>query len=210
MIFVPDFDVKSDLKTKLSKTQLVLASSSPYRRRLLAQLRLQFEVVSPDIDETCLPGESADTLAMRLAESKARAIVYQFPASLIIGCDQTASLNGELIGKPSSHQDAVTQLRRVRGEMVVFYSAICLLNSESHQAKTRVVETSVLFAYPSDFQIERYLVAEQPYDCTGSAKIDGLGIALVKEIKGSDPSALIGLPLIALVEMLNEHGIDVL
>jgi septum formation protein len=187
--------------------KLILASSSPYRRALLTRLRLPFEVCAPHVAETPQDSESALSLAERLAKSKAQAIASKYDDALIIGCDQTASLHGQLIGKPESHQAAVEQLRAMRGNSVIFYSAICVLQSKTAETKSDVAESVVTFSNISDEQIERYLLLEQPYDCTGSAKIEGLGIALVRGIQASDPTAIIGLPLISLIRILG--GFDV-
>jgi len=190
--------------------QIVLASTSRYRRELLARLGLPFEVASPDVDETALPNEAPRDTAARLAEAKARAVAARFGHALVIGSDQVAVLGETVLGKPGDHDTALRQLRAMRGKEVVFHTAICLCNSLSGEAQTRVVPFYVRFRDYSDEQIERYLRKEQPYDCAGSARAEGLGIALIAAMRGEDPNALIGLPLIALTEMLAAQGVSVL
>ena len=189
---------------------LILASTSAYRRALLERLRLPFEVVAPDVDETPLPGESPMLTALRLAASKAEAVVPAAAGALIIGSDQVAVLDGQPLGKPGDHAAAVRQLQAMRGQRVVFHTALCLLNAASGRKQVENVPTSVFFRNFSDAQIEHYLRTEQPYDCAGSAKIEGLGIALVERIESDDPSALIGLPLMILATMLQSEGIEVI
>ena len=190
--------------------QIVLASTSKYRRELLARLGLPFEVASPQVDETALPDEAPQDTARRLAEAKARAVAARFPRAVIIGSDQVAVLEGVHLGKPGNHANALRQLRAMRGKEVVFHTALCLYDAASGSTRTRVVPFCVRFRDYSDAQIERYLQREQPYDCAGSARCEGLGIALIAEMRGDDPNALIGLPLIALTEMLAAQGLDVL
>src|ERR1035437_4580192 len=190
--------------------QIVLASTSIYRRELLARLGLPFEVASPDVDEIPLPRETPQDTARRLAEAKARAVAARFPRAIVIGSDQVAVLEGTTLGKPGNHANAVRQLKAMRGKEVVFHTALCLCNAASGQAETRVVPYCVRFRDYSDTQIEHYLRREQPYDCAGSARCEGLGIALIAEMRGDDPNALIGLPLIALIEMLAAQGVSVL
>ena len=190
--------------------QIVLASTSRYRRELLTRLGLPFEVAAPDVDETALPGEAPEATASRLALAKARAVAVRFPQAYVIGSDQVAVLEGATLGKPGNHANAVNQLRTMRGKEVTFHTALCLFHAASGQAPTRVVPFHVRFRDYSDAQIERYLQREQPYDCAGSARCEGLGIALIAEMRGTDPNALIGLPLIALTEMLAAQGIGVL
>jgi septum formation protein len=187
----------------------VLASSSPYRRDLLARLRLAFEVRAPNVDESALPGEAAGATALRLAQAKARALRPACPQALIIGCDQVAALDGNSLGKPLDHANAVAQLRAMRGKSVVFHTAVALLNARTGALHAADVPTTVHFRDYSDLEIDRYLAAEQPYDCAGSAKIDGLGIVLVERVSGDDPSALIGLPLMRLTAMLRAEGVAV-
>jgi len=188
---------------------LVLGSSSPYRRDLLTRLRIPFEVMSPDVDETPLPNELPQDTALRLAQLKARKVAEQYPDALIIGSDQVALLDGQQVGKPHTHENAVKQLRAASGKRMVFHTAMCLYNSKSGNMQARVVLITIQFRKLSDEVIERYLKLEQPYNCAGSAKSEGLGIALIERFEGDDPNALIGLPLIALVDMLQQEGVAV-
>lgn len=194
----------------MNPSTLILASTSPYRRALLERLRLPFEVVAPAVDETPRRGESPMQTALRLAASKAEAVVSAAGGALIIGSDQVAVLDGQPLGKPGDHAAAVKQLQAMRGQRVVFHTALCLLNAASGRTQLENVPTSVFFRNFSDAQIEHYLRMEQPYDCAGSAKIEGLGIALVERIESDDPSALIGLPLMKLATMLRNEGIEVI
>ena len=194
----------------LAAPRLILASSSAYRRALLDRLGLPFEVKLPRIDESALRGEDPAQMALRLAVAKARKVGASSPSSLVIGCDQVAALAGVHLGKPGSHERAVAQLQAMRGQSVVFHTALALLNTGSNELQVENVPTTVYFRDYSDREIERYLALEQPYDCTGSAKIEGLGIALVERIAGDDPSALIGLPLMQLTTMLRNQGISVI
>ena len=189
--------------------RLVLASTSPYRRQLLARLRLPFEVRAPGVEEGALPGEAPRAMALRLAQSKAQAVAPSCADALIIGCDQVASLDGKSIGKPGSHEMAVVQLQTMRGKCVSFHTALALLNTTSGALRVAEVPTEVYFRNCSDDEIERYLAVERPYDCTGSAKIDGLGVALVERVVSDDPSALIGLPLMQLVTLLRGEGVKI-
>ncbi len=194
----------------MQRPPLILASTSPYRRALLARLRLPFTVVSPGTDEAAQPGEAPAALALRLARAKADAVAARFPAAIVIGADQVAVLGDAMLAKPGTHDNALAQLRAVRGRRVSFLTAAAVVQRATDRAAVRLVSCEVEFrAYPERL-IEPYLRAEQPYDCAGAAKIEGLGIALVQRIEGDDPTALIGLPLIALVEMLGELGYDVL
>lgn len=190
--------------------QLVLASTSPYRRELLARLGLPFEVASPEADETPLPGESPTATALRLSEVKARAVAQQYPEALIIGSDQVAEMDGRIFGKPGTHDKAVAQLRALSGKTVNFHTGLCVLNAKTGEAEICGVPTRVGFRELSDVEIENYLRREPAYNCAGSAKSEGLGIALLRCIQGDDPNALIGLPLIALCDLLRKHGMDVL
>jgi septum formation protein len=190
--------------------QLVLASTSKYRRELLARLGLPFDVASPHVDEAALPNEVPPDTARRLAEAKARAVATHFPQAIIIGSDQVAVLGNLPLGKPGNHATALRQLKAMRGKEVVFHTALCVCNAASGHAQTRIVPFYVRFRDYSDAQIERYLQREQPYDCAGSARCEGLGIALIAEMRGEDPNALVGLPLIALTEMLAAQGVSVL
>lgn len=189
---------------------LILASSSVYRRELLQRLRLPFECVSPAIDESARPDETPATTAVRLALEKARAVAAAHPQALIIGSDQVAELDGTPLGKPGNHANAVCQLRAMRGQRVVFHTALCLLDAASGRHQLENAVTTVLLRALTNAQIERYLQLEQPYDCAGSAKVESLGIALAEKITSDDPTALIGLPLIMLVSMLKREGIEVL
>jgi septum formation protein len=190
--------------------QIVLASTSKYRRELLARLGLPFEVAAPGVDEAPLPQEAPEATSRRLAEAKARAVAVRFPQAIVIGSDQVAVLDGLPLGKPGNHANAVRQLGAMRGKEVIFHTALCLCHAASGRALTRVEPYCVRFRNYSDAQIERYLEREQPYDCAGSARCEGLGIILIAEMRGADPNALIGLPLIALTEMLAELGVSVL
>jgi len=190
--------------------KLILASSSIYRRELLERLQLPFTVASPEIDETPLDGEKPEETAPRLAQAKARKVGTQHPAALIIGCDQVATLDGQQLGKPLTHDNAVKQLRLMRGRNVTFHSALCLFNAASGKMQVKNAIYEVRFRRLTDEQIENYLLKEQPYHCAGSAKSEGLGIALIEWMRGDDPNALIGLPLIELVTMLNNEGLSVI
>ena len=188
--------------------QLILASTSRYRRDLLERLRLPFDVLSPDVDETALAGEAPAALAQRLALAKAHAVAQRHPNAVVIGSDQVADLAGEAIGKPGTHERAVGQLRRMRGHSVVFQTAVAVVCAASGYAGSALVPVTVRFRPLDDAEIDRYLALEQPFDCAGSAKAEGLGIALLAAIDSDDPTALIGLPLIRLAEALRTVGID--
>ena len=189
---------------------LVLGSTSRYRRELLQRLGLAFEVAAPDVDETALAGESPRSLAIRLALAKARAVAARFPKAVVIGSDQVADLAGIALGKPGSHERAVAQLRQMRGASVVFQTAVAVVCNDSGFEQVELAPVRVQFRDLSDVEIETYLHAEQPYDCAGSAKSEGLGIALLDAIDSDDPTALIGLPLIRTCRMLRAAGIEVL
>jgi septum formation protein len=191
----------------LNSQLLVLASSSIYRSELLKRLQLPFEIMAPDVDETPLPHESARATSERLAQVKARAVAGDHPDALIIGSDQVALLEGRQLGKPLSHDNAVGQLRAMRGKTTCFYTALALLNSKTGNLQTGVAENFVTLRDLSDAEIEGYLLKEQPYHCAGSAKAEGLGIALISRLTGDDPNALIGLPLIMLIEMLRRENV---
>lgn len=193
----------------MDSRRIVLASTSPYRRALLARLRLPFEVMAPAVDEAALRGETARDTALRLAQAKARAVAASCPSALVIGCDQVAALDGASLGKPGSHENAVAQLKAMRGKCVVFHTALALLNTGSGALQQAEVPTAVYFRDYSDREIDRYLALEQPYDCTGSARIEGLGIVLVERVASDDPSALIGLPLMRLVTLLGNEGVAI-
>lgn len=190
--------------------RLILASTSPFRRKLLARLGLPFAVRAPEVDETRQPGEEAPALVARLAEWKAQAIARQEPAALVIGSDQAAVLAGEIVGKPGDHERAVAQLRRASGRTVTFYTGLCLLDSASNQRQVTVEVFQVAFRQLTAEMIEGYLRREQPYQCAGSFKSEGLGIALFERLEGDDPTSLIGLPLIRLTRMLEAAGVAVL
>ena len=188
--------------------RLVLASTSPYRRDLLARLRIPFETVAPDVDECPIPGETPPALALRLATAKACAAQAACPDALIIGCDQVAVVGTILLNKPGSHAKAVEQLALMSGQPVLFYTALCLLNACTTRQQTAIVPFTVHMRNLTSEAIERYLQSEKPYDCTGSARIESLGISLVARLEGDDPYALIGLPLIELCGMLRNEGVD--
>ena len=188
---------------------LVLASSSIYRKKQLQQLQLNFSVIAPFIDETPLANETPKQTALRLSIEKARSVGLQHSNTLVIGCDQVASFEGKPLGKPLSHENAVKQLRIMQGKQIIFHSGICLFNAVTGTIQSSVVDIQVKFRSLTDQQIENYLVREQPYDCAGSAKSEGLGVALLDYIRGDDPNALIGLPLIQLVTMLEKEGLKI-
>ena len=189
---------------------VILASTSRYRRELLTRLQLPFEVHAPDVDETPLPGEAPQALAQRLALEKARAVAARFPEAVVIGSDQVADLGGEPLGKPGDHERAVAQLRRMRGQTLVFQTAVAVVCQATGFVERDLASVRVVFRDLSDDAIEHYLRAEQPYDCAGSAKSEGLGIALLDAIDSDDPTALIGLPLIRTCRMLRAAGVELL
>ncbi|MGH8529135.1 MAG: Maf family nucleotide pyrophosphatase [Nevskiales bacterium] len=184
---------------------LILASGSPYRRELLARLRLNFTSVSPNVDETPRPGEAAADLALRLAGAKAAAVANQHPDAWVIGSDQVLQAGSQLLGKPGSHSAAVAQLRQLSGQTVQFHTAVCLHTPDGKPLSDNVI-TQTRYRVLSDEEIARYLKLEPAYDCAGACKAEGLGITLCEEITSSDPTALIGLPLIALRRLLNQAG----
>ena len=195
----------------LSSTRpLILGSTSTYRRELLSRLRIPFEVVAPEVDETPNPHEAPAQLACRLAMVKARAVAIRFPQSVVIGSDQVADLDGEAIGKPGAHEAAVAQLQRMRGKRVVFQTAVAVVCEETGFAQVELAVVEVFFRTLADAEIEAYLRAEQPYDCAGSAKSEGLGIALLDSIESDDPTALVGLPLIRTCRLLRAAGLVLL
>jgi septum formation protein len=193
----------------LADISIVLASGSRYRRELLARLQLPFESCSPDVDESARSGERPMETARRLASEKARAVRARYPRSLIIGCDQVAELDGEPVGKPGTREAARAQLAKLSGREVLFHTGLVLLDAASGREQARVVTTDVVFHKLGVAKIERYLDKEPAYDCAGSAKSEGLGIALLSRLGGGDPTALVGLPLIALAEMLRMEGVQV-
>ena len=190
--------------------KLVLASTSAYRRELLQRFGLPFEVARPDIDESPLPGETPQATAERLAVEKARAVAGQFEDALIIGSDQVATVDGKIYGKPGNHERAVEQLKALSGKTVNFFTGLCLHNALTGRSDVRGIPTLVTFRELSDSEIENYLRREPAYNCAGSAKSEGLGIALLSGMQGNDPNALVGLPLIALCDMLRQQGVAVL
>ena len=189
---------------------VVLGSTSRYRRELLERLRIPFTVSAPGVDETPLPGEAPQALARRLALAKARAVAALHPDAVVIGSDQVADLAGQALGKPGEHARAVQQLRQMRGQTVIFQTALAVVCLASGYEQVDLAEVRVLFRDLSDAEIEAYLQAEQPYDCAGSAKSEGLGIALLESIDNDDPTALIGLPLIRTARMLRQAGVKLL
>ncbi|MBZ0333857.1 Maf family protein [Marinobacter sp. AL4B] len=191
------------------KRTILLASSSPYRKQLLERLNLPFDCASPDIDESPTPAENAETLAVRLATEKARALAKSHPNTLLIGSDQVATLpDGSLLNKPNSHEQAVKQLTRSSGQCVQFCTGLAVLDSQTGDLKTHCELFTVRFRNLSRDEITGYLNKEQPYDCAGSFKMEGLGITLFSSLEGQDPNSLIGLPLIALAGMLREFGVN--
>ena len=189
-----------------TRPPLILASTSPFRRELLQRLGIDFSTAAPDIDESAHPGETPAELVRRLCEAKARAIGAS-RQGLIIGSDQVATTGDDILGKPGSHEKAVEQLQYLSGKSVCFYTGLCLLNTETDNARVEVVPYTVHFRRLDDNQVEDYLRADEPYNCAGSFKSEGLGITLFERMEGDDPTALIGLPLIQLTTMLREAGI---
>jgi septum formation protein len=198
--------LQQTISSKASLPRLILGSSSKYRKELLSRLHIPFDVIVPDIDETPHPGESPQASALRLALEKARTVALAAPNALVIGSDQVATLDGEQIGKPGNHQNALAQLQKMRGRRVIFHTALCLWDSRHSQpeqaAQIENIQTFVTFRDLPDAELDAYLRIEQPYDCAGSAKNEGLGIAILEKIESTDPTALTGLPLIALTGML--------
>jgi septum formation protein len=188
--------------------RLILASTSPYRRELLARLQLPFEAIAPDADETPLLDESAVATAERLSVAKARAVASRFPDALIIGSDQVAYLGESRFGKPGTRENAISQLRAMSGKTVIFHTGLCLLNSATGRLHLRGIPTEVRFRELSDVEIHRYLDKEDALNCAGSARSEGLGISLLESLRGDDPNALVGLPLIALCDMLRAEGVE--
>jgi septum formation protein len=188
---------------------LVLASSSIYRKELLARLGLPFITAAPEVDEAPQSDEAPDQLVLRLAEAKARAVAKQFPDALIIGSDQVAVVDGQILGKPGSHDRAVAQLRKASGKRLEFLTGLCLYNSHTEQVQLDMVPFGVVFRPLTEAEIENYLRREQPYHCAGAFKSEALGIALCERFDGDDPTSLVGLPLILLTRMLKREGITV-
>lgn len=189
---------------------LILASTSPYRQTLLARLCIPFTCAAPKVDETPFAQETAAQTSLRLAIEKAQAVAGDYPEALIIGSDQVALLNGQQLGKPITHTRAVAQLQAMRGQAVQFFTALCLYNSATQRVQSTTEIVTITMREYSDADIEAYLRKEQPYDCAGSAKSEGLGIVLMEKFQGNDPNALIGLPLIALVTMLKNENYPLL
>ena len=202
-----DFDIA---KTTSPARRLVLGSTSRYRRELMQRLCIPFDVAAPDVDETPQDHESPHDLACRLALAKARAVAALHPDAVVIGSDQVADLDGEPLGKPGTHERAVAQLQRMRGQTVVFQTAVAVVCQNTGFAQTDLAAVRVVFRNLSDAEIETYLRTEQPYDCAGSAKSEGLGIALLESINNDDPTALVGLPLIRTCRMLRAAGLPIL
>jgi len=189
--------------------KLILASTSPYRKALLERLQVDFVCDSPDIDESPLVGESVQDMVVRLAKFKAEAVAGKYPDALIIGSDQSAELEGEILTKSGNFENAVKQLQKASGKRIVFQTGLCLLNAKTGNSQTACVPYTVMFKPLTRDMIEHYLKKEQPYNCAGSFKSEGLGISLFEAMEGEDPSALIGLPLIRLVSWLNEAGVAI-
>lgn len=203
----------SDHSTPSPQTRsrpLILGSTSRYRRELLSRLGMPFETVSPQVDETPRPGEAPSDLALRLALAKARDVAHRHPQAVVIGSDQVADLHGEPLGKPGTHERAVAQLRRMRGQTVIFQTALSVVCLETGFEQSDIAAVRVVFRELTDAEIENYLRAEQPYDCAGSAKSEGLGIALLERIDNDDPTALVGLPLIRTCRMIRAAGVPLL
>ena len=202
----------SSATAQIAAQRLVLASSSAYRKELLSRLQLPFEVAAPDIDESPLPGETPSATALRLAREKAAAVAAKLPGRIVIGSDQVATLDGEQIGKPGNHANALAQLQKMRGREVIFHTALCVWDGRAADpaaaAQLEDIRTIVKFRDLPDAELDAYLRIEQPYDCAGSAKNEALGIAILERIDSSDPTALTGLPLIALTGMLRKIGVS--
>ena len=193
-----------------SRPELILGSTSIYRRELLERLKIPFRVVAPDIDETPYEGETPQQLVARLALEKAQSVAINNPGSLVIGSDQVAVHGGKIVGKPHSHDRAMEQLREANGKQITLYTGLSLVHADSGEELTEVIPFQVLFRQLTEQQLESYLLKEQPYHCAGSVKSEGLGIALLERFEGEDPNTLIGLPLIRLIRMLEHFGISVI
>jgi len=194
----------------LKKQSIILASTSPFRQQILQKICHLFECIDPKIDEQALNNESAPELVARLAQDKAQAVTEQCPNHLIIGGDQVAVINDQIIGKPHNFDNALAQLQQASGQIITFYTGLCLLNSATGNTQVVVEEFKVHFRHLTDKMITNYLQREEPYNCAGSFKSEGLGIALFSRLEGKDPNSLIGLPLITLIELLNNEGVEVL
>ncbi|MBX2867516.1 MAG: Maf family nucleotide pyrophosphatase [Acidiferrobacterales bacterium] len=186
--------------------QLILASSSPYRRDILVRLGLSFESVSPDIDESRLPNESAQALVQRLATSKAQKVASELSEGLVIGSDQVCELGDQILGKPRDHKNAIEQLRMASGREAFLYNGIAVIDARTHQVLSKLVVVRVVYRKLDDQEIERYLRTDQPYDCCGSLKVESLGISLLSAIESDDPNAITGMPVIALLSLLRQFG----
>ncbi len=202
-------DHTTSLTTGASRP-VILGSTSRYRKELLSRLRIPFEVAAPEVDETPFKDEASAALALRLALAKAKAVAEKFPHAVVIGSDQVADLEGTPLGKPGNHPNAVLQLKRMRGKTVIFQTALSVVCLETGFEKTDIAAVKVKFRHLTDAEIEAYLLAEEPYDCAGSAKSEGLGIALLDAIDNDDPTALVGLPLIRTCQMLSAAGVKLL
>lgn len=189
--------------------EIILASSSPFRKSLLQRLHLDFECYAPDIDENPYPEEKATQYVCRLAQQKAEAVARQFPQAVVIGSDQCALIDGQILGKPGSHENALQQLRNAQGKTVVFHTGVCVLQPANEFCEVDDILYEVDFRRLQDSQLDHYLRVEQPYQCAGSFKSEGYGVCLFKQMRGDDPTALIGLPLIRLVAMLENAGVDI-
>jgi len=196
--------------TTTTAPRLILGSTSPFRKEILTKLGVPFGTATPDIDESALENETPEQLVLRLAEKKARAVGNDYPAHLIIGSDQVAVIDGEILGKPHTHERAVEQLSNASGKIVRFHTGLCLYNSENDTVQSEVVPFDVVFRKLTPSQIENYLQKEKPYKCAGSFKSEALGITLFEKLLGDDPNTLIGLPLIRLVAMLEKEGMNVI
>lgn len=189
---------------------LILASTSPFRKEILSRLQIPFDTFAPNVDETALPNESPSALVIRLAELKARAAQTTYPQALVIGSDQVAVIDDSILGKPGTHEQAIKQLTAASAKQVEFLTGLCLLNTLTGKVQTDIVRFGVTFRQLTTQQIENYLNKEKPYNCSGSFKSEGLGIVLLERMMGSDPTAVIGLPLIRLVRMLEEEGVEII
>lgn len=190
--------------------QLVLASTSPFRRAIMEKLGFPFEVARPDVDESRLDDETTQQLVERLACAKATNVAASFTDALVIGSDQVAMIEGKILGKPGTHEKAVEQLKMASGKTVSFLTGLCLFNTETGKCQSEVVSFNVIFRHLTNEQIDNYLSAEQPYNCAGSFKSEGLGIALFERLEGEDPNTLIGLPLIRLIRMLEAENFSII
>ena len=188
---------------------LILASSSPYRRSLLQRLEIPFESESPDVDESQLEGENPTDLVLRLAEIKAAAIAPAHPEALIIGSDQIAVADDEILTKPGDHENAIKQLKKVSGKSIVFLTGLCVINTTNNNIQKDCITYTVHFRDLTEDEIERYLLKEKPYDCAGAFKSEAYGVSLMQRMEGNDPTSLIGLPLIRLSEMLRNEGLNI-